>query len=270
MTNLTPAPARIVCFDPAGDAAAAAPAQAAAEAAAAELKFSQNDLNRIAAEEKRRGQAQLQRVQQTAEQVAQEKAAIFAEKEAIQQRLEALENEKLTAEQRVQNERKQAEERQAKETLAAREDAKRLAVELDNERLDRGINEAVAASDAFSHAQLYKILRPDAKLVPQAGGRPVVVAVIDDIGDDGVTPVRTELPIHEAIKKMKELSANANLWRSGVVGGAGANSIGSNGRQPLGPNGTYTNDQLARMTPAQYAAERAKNPQAFGIHRKKR
>jgi hypothetical protein len=268
---------RVVCFDPADDAALAqaAAVKAAQEAALVEVKYSQQDINHLVAEERRRNSAQLQRVQQTAEQAANEKAALAAEKAELHQRLEALETEKLTATQRADRDAKQERERQNKETQTAKDEAKRLTAELDNERLDRGIHDAISKADPFNAGQLYKIVRQDAKLVEQLDEngqkRKVVMVAVDDLSDDGLTTFRTELPVEAALKKMKELSANANLWRSGAVGGAGASSAaaGTNGRQPLGVNDTYTYDQMKNMTPAQYAAERAKNPQRLGISRKK-
>src|SRR5208283_5367116 len=125
--------ARLVCFD--GDDVAAAQAAAAAAAAAAKAaadakaqaaaaaaaagaglniqepaKYTQEDLNKILAEDRRKHQAQIVKIQQTLEETLTSKNLTTQEREQLAQRLEDMQKETRTKDQQAAHERKQMEE----------------------------------------------------------------------------------------------------------------------------------------------------------------
>jgi len=90
-------------------AGAAAGAGAGAGAGASDARFTQDDLNKYLAEDKRKHQAQLQRVEKTLEETAASKNLTVQEREQLAQQLEDLRKETRTKEQQLSHEKKQVE-----------------------------------------------------------------------------------------------------------------------------------------------------------------
>src|SRR5271166_6509461 len=73
-------------------------------------KFTQEDLNKILAEDRRKHQAQITRIQQTLEETLTSRNLTTQEREQLAQRLEDMQTETRTKDQQAAHERKQLEE----------------------------------------------------------------------------------------------------------------------------------------------------------------
>src|SRR5208283_1313001 len=98
---------RQVCFD--NTVAAPAPEESNQENQVP--KFSQDDLNKFLAEDRRKHQGQIKTIQQTLEETLTSKNLTAQEREQLATRVSELENQGRTKEQQAQHERKQLEEK---------------------------------------------------------------------------------------------------------------------------------------------------------------
>jgi flagellar motor protein MotB len=282
--------ARLVCFDGDADAAAAAAvaaaaaaqaqaqadakaAAAAAAASATDARFSQEDLNKILAEDRRKHQAQVAKIQQTLEETLASKNLTTQEREQLAQRLEDMQKETRTKEQQQAHERKQMEEMHATKL----EEEKKGRVQWENRfresMVERSLQDAAVTGDAFQPSQVMTILRQmtrlsestDEKTGKGTGKFKVVVDFPDTDPTTGEAIVTLHTP-ESAVKRMKELPAiYGNLFKSGVVSGIGSSS--ATGGLASGQSGKL---DVRKLTPQQYAEVRAKNPELLGLRRDKR
>jgi hypothetical protein len=283
--------ARLVCFDAAEDAAAAqaqaqaqaqeqAKAQAAAAAAAAAglnlqepPKFTQDDLNRLLAEDRRKHQAQITKIQQTLEETLTSKNLTTQEREQLAQRLEDMQKETRTREQQQAHERKQLEEQFNTKV----EEEKKGRVLWENRyresMVERALQDAAVTGESWQPEQVVTMLRGmtriseelDEKTKKGTGKFKVVVDFPDTDPNTGEPSVTLHTP-ESAVKRMKELPARyGNLFKSGVVSGIGASSA-TGGIAP-GSSGKL---DVRKLTPQQYQDIRAKNPELLGLRRDKR
>ncbi len=128
------------------------------------------------------------------------------------------------------------------------------------------MQDAAVANDAYNPQQIIDLLKPLTKLKPKIDentGREIdgFETVIDfpDRDDKGNMVITQRTP-DETVKRMKELSDYANLFKVNVVSGIGANSaIG--GMSP-GANGRI---DVRRLTPEQYRKIRKEKPELLGL-----
>ena len=85
-----------------------------------------------------------------------------------------------------------------------------------------------------------------------------------DRDEKGVEVITQRTP-EETVKRMKELSDYANLFKSNVVSGLGANS--ATGGMAPGANGRL---DVRNLTPEQYKRIRKENPELLGLRRQTR
>src|SRR5208283_5079612 len=94
--------ARLVCFDS---------TPASEPTPDTTLRFTQEDLNKFLAEDRRKHQGQIKTIQQTLEETLTSKNLTAQEREQLANRVSELENQGRTKEQQAQHERKQLEEK---------------------------------------------------------------------------------------------------------------------------------------------------------------
>jgi hypothetical protein len=159
------------------------------------------------------------------------------EKEALETQIVELQKKTMTQEELARQEsertKKIAEEREASLT-SERDTWKRDYTEY---RQRTEIFSAASTNDAYSATQIVDLLMPRTKLVERKddSGQPIAgafdaIVEFEAPGKDG-KPVSLQLPVAEAIKKMKELPQQyGNLFKSGVTGGLGAHNNGGPGK----------------------------------------
>jgi hypothetical protein len=264
----------------AGDAGAAAGASAGAAASvgagaatgAGDARFTQDDLNKYLAEDKRKHQAQLQRVEKTLEETAASKNLTVQEREQLAQQLEDLRKETRTKEQQLSHEKKQLEEqftKQLSDEKKIREDWERR---YRDSTVERALMDAAVGGDAFTPDTMMAVLRPltrlteitDEKTGKGTGKFKVVVDFPDTDPNTGEPTVTLHTP-ESAVKRMKDIPKYSNLFKSGAVGGIGSSSATGG----LTPGGSGKLD-VRKLTQAQYMEIREKNPELLGLRAPKK
>jgi len=257
---------RLVCFDNVPANPPPPPAEPNPEDQVA--KFTQADLNKFLAEDRRKHQGQIGRIQQTLEETLANKNLTTQERDQLAGRLSELENEGRTKEQQAAHERKQLEE-QLNAKLAEEWKGRTTAETKYCEAVvKQSLTDAAAKADAWRQDQLATILRQMSRTEQtkdESGkytGEFKVVIDLPDMNDAGEAVTTVHTP-DSAVKRMKELpNSYGNLFKSGVVSGIGSGSGA----------GVVTNGKLdvRKLTPQQYQEIRAKNPELLGLRREKR
>lgn len=248
-------------FDDAGDAAAAdAAAKAAADAAAKAAGpgggkvFTQEDMNRILADEKRKHEGKTRKAIEELDAIKAKATLTDSERQELESRLENMKNEFLTKEELAKKEQDKITRKFSEETtkLSAERDAWQQ--RFTDSTIQRTITDASVASKAFSPKQIVAILQPDTRLVEalDADGKPTgeLVAKVEfsDVDKDQ-KPVTLDLTIAEAVKRMSEMDEYANLFKTDGTGGVGGTNRGN--QKPLDMK------KIAATDPALYRKLRA-------------
>jgi len=240
----------------AGDAAAKAVVDAAAAKAAATGKtFTQEDMNRVLADEKRKHQANTRKALEELEAIKAKATLTDQERQELESRVETMRNELLTKEELAKKEQDKLSKKYSEDTtkLTAERDAWQQ--RFTDSTIQRSITDAAVTSKAYSPKQIVAILQPDTRLVESldAEGHPTgeMIAKVEfsDVDKDG-KPVTLDLTIAEAVKRMSEMDEYANLFKTDGVGGVG----GTNNAR-----GTKSLDvkKIAATDPALYRKLRA-------------
>lgn len=229
-----------------------------------EKRFTQEDLNRFLADDRRKHQQQVQKTVAELEELRKAKGLSDQERDALSARIEEMNNSLLTKEE------------QAKRELEKRDKEYKTALESRTKESDswKGLysqelttNQILRSAEkhgAVNSEQIMELLLPKTRLTEVLGedGKPTgryepKIKFRDE--KDG-KPVELDLTIEECVKRMKELPERfGNLFKSGTQGGlGGTGSAGSGG-------GGGTNSTIPPKDPDAYRAWRKKQ----GIGRSK-
>jgi hypothetical protein len=268
--------ALVSCFDDAADQAAAdkAAADAAAAAAAASANepksFSQDEVNKMLAEDKRKHQAVLIKTEQSyKELLASNKSLTEKERATLEENLATVQGQLRTKEETAKMEKKQLEEQLTGKIKEHETRAHEWENRYKTETVTRSLQDAAIQADAFQAGQIVALLTPMTRLVEmidektnKSTGKFRPVVDFPDVNADGNPTITVRTP-EEAVKRMKDLPETyGNLFKSNVVSGIGANS--ATGVTP-GANGKVN---LRNLSPEQYRELREKNPAALGLSAK--
>jgi hypothetical protein len=217
-----------------------------------EARFTQEDLNRILADDRRKHQAKLSAA---LEQAAASKGLAPQEREALEAQIDAMKKESMSAAERAAHEKKQLEAQAAKRIADAEATAKQWQSRFEQQTIQSALRDASHRAGAFSDDQVLAILGPATKIVPREDGKfDVVVQVADQ---DGNT---VEASPREALKTLQNNPSKwGNLFKTGVVAGVGAgNAQGS----PMTAGGKV---DPRKLTTTQLIEIRSKNPELLGL-----
>ncbi len=197
-----------------------------------EAKFTQEDLNKVLAEDRRKHQAQLVKVQQTLEETMQSKNLSVQEKEQMAAQLEEIQAQGRTREQQLAHEKKQAEENASKKVTEASKESQKWRERFTQQLIESRLSEAVSDGDIFNPGQLKQLLKSGVELeqVRDEQGRlsdVQEVFVRFEDRDAAGEPIQSKMLPVAAVKRMKQLSAvYGNQFRAGVVSGVGSGNGG--------------------------------------------
>lgn len=257
----------------AANSAAATAAAAAANTGAGDKSFSQDDVNRIMAEDKRKHQVQLQKVEQQLTELAKSKTLTDQERSTLKENLDAIAGQLRTKEQQAQLEKRQMEEAHALKMSEADQKAHAWEALYRDSTVDRSLQDAAVKHEAFNTGQIVTQLKPWTRLIEvmddktgKGTSKYQVVVEMPDVDPTTGQPVPFTGTPEEAVKRMKEMPDQwGNLFKSGVVSGIGSSSA-TGGLIP-GQSGKI---DVRKLTPAQYREIRAKNPELLGLAPKHR
>jgi len=237
--------------------------------------FTQEDLNRFLAEDRRKHQqqyqTQLQKMETQLQEVLASKTLTDTERKALEENLNAVQGQLRSKEQQLALEKKQLEEQFNVKLSEAEKKAGVWESLYRESTIDRSLQDAAVKHEAFSPAQIMTLMRPWTKMievVDEVTGKPTgkhkpVVEMPDTDEKTGESAVFVRTP-DEAVKRMKELpEMYGNLFKSGVVSGIGLSSA-TGGLTP----GSSGRVDVRKLTAQQYREIREKNPEALGLRPK--
>lgn len=253
-------------------AEAAAKAKIAAESAKLDQpspdgRFSQEQLNRFLADDRRKHQQKYEGLEAAYKEALQDQNLGSEQRDKLQAQLEDLQKQFRSKEQQLAYEKKQVEEQAKKdvETLTAK------AVEWEDRfkttLRDRALQDAAISADAFNPAQIVTLLSPMTKIteeLDEAGhttGNLVPVIDFPDTDETTGKRIMTQRTPEEAVTRMKALpDLFGNLFKANVVSGIGGNS--ATGGVAPGDGGRV---DPTNLTQEQYNKIRRDNPESLGL-----
>lgn len=224
-------------------------AAAAAKKAAAET-FTQEQVNTMMADERRKMQDKQKKTLGELDTLKNKASLTVKEKTELEKRIEELNNQYLTSEEKARRAEEEAEKKRADQiqTLTIERDGwvskhSKLVVKT-------AIVDAAAAEKAVQHEQILALIGPKTRLVERLDdeGKPTGeyeprVSFPDKNKED--VDIVLELSVHEAVKRMKELPRYGNLFEGTKIGG-----LGGSGSQTKG--GKVDLAKIAKEDPAAY------------------
>lgn len=246
-------------------------AQAAADDArkSAEKNFSQADLNAFLAEDRRKHQEKYIKLEASMQGILADTTLQKEQRAKIESELQDLQATHRTKDQQREYEVKQERDRFTTELETAQEQAVRWEDLYKSSVVDRSLQDAAIAQDAFNPMQIMGLLRPNTRMQEQVDeqGKPlgsfapvIDFPDVDETSGEQITTLRTP---DEAVQRMKELPQQfGNLFRSNVVSGVGSGSATGgvkSGEGRIDPT---------KLTSEQYRKIRRENPEALGLKRR--
>lgn len=244
-------PISILCYeDPPADSNPPAdpPAPPAPESSDSGKTFTQEDLNKILADDKRKHQEKYKQLEGSYQELLENQNLTKDERDKLKARLEDVQKSQRTKEQQVEYERKQAEEKYENELKTTMEQKEYWEGLFKQETLDRSLQDAAMVADAFNPNQIVGLLKPYTEL-KEDEGKFVPMVDFPDIDEKTGEEIRTLRTPSDAVKRMRDLpKMYGNLFKSNVVSGVGAgNAPGA---------GAADNLDYRSMTPEQYRKHR--------------
>ncbi len=193
-------------------------------------KFTQSDVNRFMAEEKRKLREQNDKLIQELETIKSSAGMTEKEKSRLENQIEEIRTQSMTEKEKAQREKKKLEAESNKTITEFKEKSEKWEKLYTEEKITRTLMDAAVEQDAFSPQQIVQILRGSTRLVEEEDGSIIPKVRFDDVDKDG-KPVTLELSGSEAVKRMKDLPENyGNLFKNGATGGLGSMNVGSRGK----------------------------------------
>lgn len=233
----------ILCYDPTPEEEAAAKIiadkaaadKAAADKAIAEGKsFTQDDVNRMLAADRRKSEDKLKKTLDELEAQRAKSSLSAEERSELDSTIENLQSALMTDKQLADKDKdksKKAHEKALVELSDSRNQWQNLYTE---STIERAITDASSTgpNKAFNNTQVVAILKPKTRLVEELNsdgektGKLVPMVKFDDVDKDG-KPVTLDLAVSAAVKRMRELDEYLNLFEGDGPGGMGSTTKAS-------------------------------------------
>ncbi|RLE45811.1 hypothetical protein DRJ25_05120 [Candidatus Woesearchaeota archaeon] len=218
--------------------------------------FTQEDLNKILAEDKRKHQERYKQLESSYQELLQNQNLTTEERDSLRSRLEDLQKSFRTKEQQAEYERKQAEEKYRNELETATKRAEHWENLFKKETTVRSLQDAAAGADAFNPNQIVGLLSPFTEL-KEVEGKLMPMVDFPDIDEKTGEEIRTLRTPVDAVKRMRELpKMYGNLFKSNVVSGVGAGNAG--------PSANADDIDYSSLTPDQYRKHRKEIKERLG------
>jgi len=216
---------------------------------AGDAKFTQADVDRIVQERVKREKAAAEKLTSELKDW-QQKAKLTEEQQTeLSSKIEELENRGKTAEELAKQEQKKLADKYANELKAAKEAESTWKTKYTKTVLERSIIDAAVAEKAVNPSLLVDLLAGNARL----GDNDVPFVKIRAV-DSESKPTEFDLPISEAVKKMKDMpTLYGTLFATDASGGVGGSNTSG---------GTGTVD-VTKITTEQYMKNRDKIKKQF-------
>jgi hypothetical protein len=218
--------------------------------------FTQDDVNRFLADDRRKHKAKIDELQDQLETVKMSDE----QREALESRLESLQSELESKEEKAKREKAKIETQYKEQLTQLQTQAKTWEQKYRESTINRSLKDAAVEGDAFNPDQVVLLLRQQTKIETDEDGVEHVKVFIEEVDETGETKTLSYSP-KEAIEMMRDKPEKyGNLFKHNVVSGVGGNSA-TGGLTP-GKDGRV---DLSRLTPEQYRQLRKDNPTALGL-----
>lgn len=248
---------QIVCYDdaPAGEDPPADDKPADGEAGDGEKLLTQEQFNKALAEDRRKHQAQLKKMEANYAELLQNKKLTDEERSKLEEAREDLLKQLRSKEEQAKYELKKSQEEFTTKLTAAEKRALEAENKLRNFVIDRALLDA-ALPEAYNPTQVLKILKGNTKLIQDESGNDTVMIDFEDIDSDTGEPMISQRTPKDAIERMKQLShVYGNLFKSNVAGGIGGTGNADSGK-PV---------NFKKMTSDEYMRRLKDDPKSLGL-----
>lgn len=253
------------------DRKAAEVRQTAAEAAAAKEKaFNQDDVNTFLAADRRNHQEKYKKLEASYQEMLADKTLAQEQRERLDNELKDLQKTFRTKDQQAEYERKQEQERFKQEVTGFKESSVKWERMYKDSVVQRSLQDAAIAAEAFNPIQIVGLLRPMTQMRPvtdeegnELENEMVPKVDFPDIDEKTGERIMTLYTPQEAVQRMKQLPEHyGNLFRANVVSGIGSGA--ATGGVTSGEGGRI---DVTKLSPEQYRKLRKENPEALGLRR---
>lgn len=210
--------------------------------------ISQNKLNAIMAEEKRKHQKAVEAHVKQLEELKKAKGLTEQERNSLQSKIEEMQNSLLSTEEVARKEKERLLNAHKTELEGITKERDTWKTRFTTSVIQRSILDAAISAEAFSPNQITYLLDRNTTLVEDQDqdGKPMGTFTpkvhIQDKTKEG-KPVTLELTVEEAIKRLKESPEHANLFKANLKGGLGDTGsdygTGKNGGPPPKDHASY-------------------------------
>jgi hypothetical protein len=244
---------------------------ASTEAAAAKDRaFSQEDMNRFLADDRRKHGEKYKKLEGAYQEIIADKNLAAEAREKLESELQDLQKTFRTKKSQEEYDRKQERERFTQEVTGYKEAANKWEHMYKDSAIQRSLQDSAIAAEAFNPAQIIGLLRPMTEMRPatDADGNELTDQMVPkvDFPDINAETGHAEITLRtpqEAVQRMKELPEQwGNLFRANVVSGIGSGA--ATGGVTSGEGGRI---DVTKLSPEQYRKLRKENPEALGLRR---
>lgn len=201
----------------------------------AKTSFTQEDVNKFLAEDRRKHKAQTEKLIAELETIKKSKNLSDQERTNLTARIEELNNQILTKEQLLEKERNKLQNEHRTQLQKESEEKELWRNRYTESSITRAIIDASVEADSFSPEQIVALLQPHTKLIEETDSEGNGLGIytprvkFKDVDKEG-KPITLDLSVKEAVRRMKDLPEKyGNLFKANVTGGLGGNgSVGNN------------------------------------------
>lgn len=225
--------------------------------------FTQEDVNKFLAEDRRKHQSQLKKMETRLNEVLETKGLNEQEKESLEQSLEDVRKQLRTKEEQAAHEKKKLESQYQSQLKEATESAQKWQSRYEDSTITRALQDAAVKGEAFQSSQIVTLLRSNTSLSEGEDGDNKVIVEFNDTNEKGEQVTLTLSP-DEAVERMRESPETyGNLFKSNVVSGIGGNS--ATGGLASGKRGKV---DVTKLDPETYRKLRKENPELLGLQKR--
>jgi hypothetical protein len=247
-------------------------AGSASDAGNADQTFTQDQLNRILADDRRKHQQKYSALEKQMQSLAEDKNLEQQQREELQASLEEIQAQRRTKEQQIAHDAQKAKREYEERLKKAEEDAKNFRTMYEDTVVTNALMMAADPEEVTNRDLIVRLLKPQTAIrdITDEDGKPtgqkaplVELEDVDVTTGKRITTLRTP---EDALARMKELPTQyGGLFRANVVSGIGSGTATDGVKSGSGDGLDLS--EIAK-DPALYRKYRKENPAALGLRPK--
>lgn len=228
--------------------------------------FTQDDLNKFLAEDRRKHQQKIEKLETDLQGALQNAQLTAEERSSLESSLSDLRKQFRSKEQEAEEQKRKIENEFQDRVKRLEQEKSEWQKRYTESTIQRALTDAANKHGAYNTDQIISQLWNSTRMVEIVGddGKPTGVSepMVDlfEINPDSGERVTTQRTPEDALKRMSELPQYANLFKSNVASGLSAAS--ATGRLKPGSNGQV---DVKKLTHEEYMKIRKTNPELLGL-----